>query len=151
MFLSSRLTPFVIWISLLGIPLSHLHTLYFFFLSFFSPSSFYHLYMLIRRNLNPDPYCEQIAICRGSEEGRQGGNIYGNSLSSGSFVLRCFLSSLVVLPGSVAGISLEGKVAASAIRFSFQRVRMKPRLIKQNERALAALHWEFSIPLVMKY
>lgn len=43
----------------------------------------------------------------------------------------------------LAGLSLEEEVAGSAI--------MKPRLIKQNELALAALHWEFSIRLVMKY
>ena len=37
-------------------------------------------------------------------------------------------------PPSLIGISLEEKVAASAIRLSFQHAGMKPRLIKQNER-----------------
>lgn len=81
------------------------------------------------------------------DEGRRFRSIYANSLVVPLFsAVSCrLLSSLLI------GISLEEKVAESAIRLSFQRARMKPRLIKQNERALAALHWEFSIPLVMKY
>lgn len=56
-----------------------------------------------------------------------------------------------LLSSLFTGISLEEKVSGSAIRLSFQWVRVKPCPIKQNECALAVLHWEFSIPLVMKY
>ena len=68
----------------------------------------------------------------------------------GSFVPVRLLSSLLI-GASLEEEEEEEEEAGGAIRLSFQRGRMEPRLIKQNERALAVLHWEFSIPLVMKY
>lgn len=89
----------------------------------------------------PDPHWEQTAICR----------LRCRAAACRMVILRRFLCSrpsLVVPPYRYLVRRGGGRERNQA---SFQRGRMKPRLIKQNERALAVLHWEFSIPLVMKY